>query len=37
MMPDVEVAPIHPKTMPVTLTNAEEFDVWMRAPAPETG
>ena len=26
------VAPIHPKAMPVILTNAEEQDVWMRAP-----
>jgi putative SOS response-associated peptidase YedK len=25
------VAPIHPKAMPVILTTAEEYDVWMRA------
>ena len=26
------VAPVHPKAMPVLLTTAEEFDVWLRAP-----
>ena len=25
------VAPIHPKAMPVILTEPEEIDVWMRA------
>ncbi|MGF7163596.1 putative SOS response-associated peptidase YedK, partial [Rhodoligotrophos appendicifer] len=29
--PNAEVAPIHPKAMPVILTTAEERDVWMRA------
>jgi putative SOS response-associated peptidase YedK len=26
------VEPIHPKAMPVILTNGEERDVWMHAP-----
>ena len=26
------VGPIHPKAMPVMLTTAEEFDVWLHAP-----
>jgi putative SOS response-associated peptidase YedK len=30
--PNAVVAPIHPKAMPVILTSAEDFDVWMRAP-----
>src|SRR6201987_2530066 len=29
--PNVVVAPIHPKAMPVILTTAEEREVWMRA------
>jgi putative SOS response-associated peptidase YedK len=27
-----EVKRVHPKAMPVILTTAEEYDVWMRAP-----
>ena len=26
------VGPVHPKAMPVLLTTAEEYDVWLRAP-----
>lgn len=33
--PNAEVAPIHPKAMPVILTTAEEVDVWLRAPWQE--
>lgn len=29
---NAEVAPIHPKAMPVILTTEEEVDVWLRAP-----
>jgi putative SOS response-associated peptidase YedK len=29
--PNAEVAPVHPKAMPVILTTAEEREVWMRA------
>ncbi len=29
-----EVAPIHPKAMPVILTSKEEDDVWLNAPTP---
>ncbi len=29
------VAPIHPKTMPVILTTAEEMEVWLHAPWSE--
>ena len=32
---NAEVAPVHPKAMPVILTNAEEVDVWLRAPWTE--
>jgi putative SOS response-associated peptidase YedK len=31
---NVEVAPIHPKAMPVILTTEEEVDVWLNAPTP---
>jgi putative SOS response-associated peptidase YedK len=27
-----DVAPVHPKAMPVILTSAEEIEVWMSAP-----
>jgi putative SOS response-associated peptidase YedK len=33
--PNAEVAPIHPKAMPVILTTPEECDAWMTAPIPE--
>jgi len=32
---NADIAPIHPKAMPVILTTAEEMGVWMRAPWPE--
>ena len=33
--PNAEVAPIHPKAMPVILTTPEEIETWMTAPTPE--
>ena len=30
--PNSVVAPIHPKAMPVILTDQEELDMWMTAP-----
>jgi putative SOS response-associated peptidase YedK len=30
--PNAEVAPIHPKAMPVILTAPEEIEIWMTAP-----
>jgi len=30
--PNVVVAPIHPKAMPVLLTEPEEIEMWMTAP-----
>lgn len=29
-----EVAPIHPKAMPVILTTQQEVDVWLNTPTP---
>jgi putative SOS response-associated peptidase YedK len=31
---NAEVAPIHPKAMPVILTDDNEVDVWLNAPTP---
>jgi putative SOS response-associated peptidase YedK len=31
---NAEVAPIHPKAMPVILTSEDEVEVWLNAPAP---
>lgn len=33
--PNAVVAPVHPKAMPVILTEAEEIELWLRAPAAE--
>jgi putative SOS response-associated peptidase YedK len=33
--PNAEVAAVHPKAMPVVLTDPEEVEVWMRAPWEE--
>jgi putative SOS response-associated peptidase YedK len=33
--PNAIVRPVHAKAMPVMLTNPEEWDVWLRAPADE--
>lgn len=30
--PNAEVKRVHPKAMPVILTAAEEYDIWLRAP-----
>jgi putative SOS response-associated peptidase YedK len=30
--PNAEVAPIHPKAMPVILTEQDELEAWMMAP-----
>jgi len=33
--PNADVAPVHPKAMPVILRTREEIDVWLNAPTPE--
>jgi putative SOS response-associated peptidase YedK len=33
--PNAEVAPIHPKAMPVILTTAEEIETWLTAPTEQ--
>jgi putative SOS response-associated peptidase YedK len=33
--PNAEVAPIHPKAMPVILTRPDEMEAWLAAPWPE--
>ncbi len=33
--PNAEVAAVHPKAMPVILTDPEEIETWLRAPWPE--
>lgn len=32
--PNADVAPIHPKAMPVILTKAKEIEIWLTADAP---
>ena len=32
---NAEVAPVHPKAMPVLLRTAEEIDFWLTAPTEE--
>lgn len=32
---NADVAPIHPKAMPVVFTTEEEVDIWLRAPTAE--
>lgn len=34
-LPNAEVATIHPKAMPVILTDSDEIDTWLRAPWAE--
>lgn len=33
--PNAEVAPVHPKAMPVILTTQEDIDTWLQAPTSE--
>ena len=33
--PNAEVGAIHPKAMPLTLTEPDEIDLWLLAPAKE--
>lgn len=33
--PNAEVAPIHPKAMPVILRTPEEIETWMTAPSED--
>lgn len=33
--PNADVAPIHPKAMPVVLTTSEEIETWMSAPSAD--
>lgn len=34
-LPNAVVEPVHPKAMPVILTEPDEVDVWLSAPAEE--